>query len=383
MSEAPQPRLMAWEITRSCNLACAHCRAAALRHPYTDELTTEECYRLLDQVSDIGRPIIILTGGEPLLRRDIFDIAAYGIEQGLRVVLATNGVLVTPEVARRLAMVGIPRISVSIDFPNATEHDLFRGKAGSFQAALDGIRAARDAGVQVQINSTITKSNVACLEDLLALALEVGAVAFHPFMLVPTGRGKELESEELAPIEYEKTLHWIYDKSKEMGDRIFFKPTDVPHYMRVVSQREAVAPVNPSSHQQTDSIKAPTHAIRGHSIGGSPRGGRPVRHAGGMESITRGCLAGSGFFFVSHTGIVQGCGYLEVPAGNIRQQPLAEIWRTSPLFTELRDFSRLKGKCGRCEYRDVCGGCRARAYGATGDYLAEEPYCIHQPRRMG
>ncbi len=411
----PSPRLMAWEITRSCNLACGHCRASALHGPYEGELTTQEAFRLLDQVLEIGRPIVILTGGEPLLRPDSFDIAAYGRKLGLQVVLGTNGVLLTPEVAGKLAEIGIPRLSISLDFPNAEEHDHFRGVPGAFQAALDGIRAAQAAGIGVQINSTITRRNVHHLQALLDLALEVGAIAFHPFMLVPTGRGKEMEADELAPADYERTLHWVYDKQQEVGGRIFFKPTDVPHYMRVVCQREdlvpcPLAPANaPKAHvaslhspqrifdrrplQENSPGRVPsggyapvsglhrrpeTGDLRGPSLLGKGAGVRP--HPGGMQSLTRGCLAGTGFFFVSHRGQVQGCGYLEAPAGNVREQSLAEIWHHSRLFAELRNLSLLKGKCGACEYKEVCGGCRARAYSATGDYLAEEPYCVYQPR---
>ena len=207
-------------------------------------------------------------------------------------------------------------------------------------------------GVEIQINSTITKMNARYIEDLLLLALELGAVAFHPFMLVPTGRGKDLEDQELPPEEYERILHWIYDKQIELGDRIFFKPTDAPHYMRVVLQqkKQGKAPIAPLGH-------------------------------GGMNSLSRGCLAGIGFCFISHVGRVQGCGYLDVEAGNIKEQSFSEIWRNSPLFNELRDYSNIKGKCGVCEFKTVCGGCRARAYEVKGDYLAEEPYCVYQPAR--
>lgn len=345
------PRIIAWEVTRSCNLSCRHCRAAAADKAYPGELSTQECYSLLDEIAAVGKPIVILTGGEPLLRTDIFEIASYGRGLGLRMVMAPNGTLVTKEAAGKMKEAGISRISVSIDFPGDKLHDGFRGVPGAFQGALGGIRNARDAGIEVQINSTITKLNVSHLPGLLSLAEEVGAVAFHPFLLVPTGRGKDLEEQELTPEEYEKTLNWIYDM-QESKPGIFFKPTDVPHYFRIMKQR---------------------------SKGRASMQGHP--HAHGMETLTRGCLGGIGFCFISHTGDVQPCGYFNLPAGNVKTGSFRDIWNDSPLFSSLRDFSKLGGKCGACEFKTICGGCRARAYEATGDYMAEEPYCMYVPKR--
>jgi len=193
------PRVIAWEVTRSCNLACVHCRASAVHGPYEGELSTEECFTLVDQIASFASPILILTGGDPLMRADIFDIAEHAIGKGLRTVMSPNGTLVTPEVAQRMHDVGIARVSISIDFPSAPEHDEFRGVPGAFDGAVRGIRNCLAAGVEVQINSTITKLNAHYLPDLLKLATDLGAVSFHPFMLVPTGRGKELEEQELPP----------------------------------------------------------------------------------------------------------------------------------------------------------------------------------------
>jgi len=348
---APRLHLVAWELTRNCNLFCAHCRGEAAPGQYQGELSTEECFRLIDQILEVGRPILILTGGEPLIRPDILEIARYAVSKGLRVVMGTNGTLITEEMAAKLKEVPISRLGISLDFPVAELQDNFRGQAGAFAAVMAGIANARRAGIEVQLNSTITKLNVNYLEKLLELALEVGAVAFHPFLLVPTGRGKGLESVELAPEEYERTLNWIYDKQVELGDGMFFKPTDAPHYLRVMKQREKqgarLAPT--ASHHPTN-------------------------------AITRGCLAGIGFCFVSHQGKVKGCGYLDLEAGDIRKESFAQIWANSPLFNRLRDLSLLKGKCGDCEYKRICGGCRARAYEATGDYLEAEPYCVYQPK---
>jgi len=226
---------------------------------------------------------------------------------------------------------------------------------------MAGIESARKQGVEFQINCTITKLNVAYLDKLLSLALETGAVAFHPFLLVPTGRGKGLESVELSPQEYEQTLNWIYDKQIELGDRIFFKPTDAPHYLRIMSQRQK---------QKADRSQNEA-SLRYHPSAAS--------HHHPVNAITRGCLAGTGFCFISHRGKVKGCGYLDVEAGDLRKQTFGQIWTDSPLFNHLRDLSGIKGKCGICEYKRICGGCRARAYEKTGDYLEAEPYCIYEP----
>jgi heme b synthase len=356
----PKLQLVAWEITRSCNLFCAHCRASADSNQYADEMKTEECLRLVDQILDVGRPIIILTGGEPLVRKDVFQIAQYAVSKGLRVVLGTNGTLITREVASQMKAIPISRVGISLDFPVAGLQDEFRGKVGAFKAVMEGIDNSKLAGIEIQINCTVTKLNVTHLEKLLSLALDLGAVAFHPFLLVPTGRGKGLESVELSPDEYERTLNWIYDKQLELGEKIFFKPTDAPHYLRIMAQRSKSASLgNNASFRQSNA--------------------RSTGHGHPANAITRGCLAGTGFCFVSYLGDVKGCGYLDVKAGNVRKQTFGQIWFDSPFFNQLRDLSNIKGKCGVCEYKRICGGCRARAYESTGDYLEAEPYCIYEP----
>lgn len=354
----PSLQLVAWEITKSCNLFCAHCRASSDNNQYNNDLKTEECFQLIDQILEVGRPIIILTGGEPLMRNDVFQIAQHAVSKGLRVVLGTNGTLITKEVTTQMKAIPISRVGISLDFPEAKLQDNFRGKAGAFNAVMTAITNTRQAGVEVQINCTVTKMNVASLDKLLSLALAVGAVAFHPFLLVPTGRGKNLKSVELSPQEYERTLNWIYDKQLELGERIFFKPTDAPHYLRIIAQRRKTAPV----------ATVPSNHRRGFSAG---------RHQ--TNAITRGCLAGTGFCFISHQGKVKGCGFLDIEAGDVRKQSFKQIWADSPLFNHLRDLSNIKGKCGVCEYKRICSGCRARAYESTGDYLEAEPYCIYEP----
>ena len=357
---APGPRIVAWEITRSCNLFCAHCRASATCGPYAGELTTQECFSLIDQLEQMGKPMLILTGGEPLLRHDFFELAGYASGKGFRVTTGCNGTLLTREMANRMARVPIARVAISLDFPTGELQDKFRGVPGAYDAAIQGMNNAGQAGVPLQVNATVTRMNAPYLDDLVQIALDVGAVAFHPFLLVPTGRGKGLEKEELPPEEYERVLRWICDKQVELEGRMFFKPTDAPHFTRVRLQygKQCGLPAQgPAS--------------------GRPGGGHSDA---GLSAMTRGCLAGTGFCFISHLGKVQGCGYLDIEAGDLKRQTFREVWDGSRVFQDIRDLSLLKGKCGRCEYKKICGGCRARAYETTGDYLDEEPYCVYQPR---
>ncbi len=342
-------RMIAWEVTRSCNLSCVHCRAASHLGPYPGELSTSECLNLIDDIARFAKPVIILTGGEPLLRPDIFDLAAYGTQKGLRMVMATNGTLVDQAVARKMIAGGIQRVSISIDGPDAPTHDAFRQQPGAFAGALSGIEAMKAAGMEFQINTTITTANLHQIKDIHDLALKIGAAAHHIFLLVPTGRGRDLAEQAITAADYEETLHWFYRES--LTCEIQLKATCAPHYFRIMHQNK-------------------------------PKGAKPVKKAGGhFHESTRGCLGGIAFCFISHVGQVQPCGYLELDCGNVRKQSFGEIWETSEVFNNLRDYGKYTGKCGRCEFIKVCGGCRARAYEATGDYLAEEPLCLYEPRR--
>ncbi|MCK8603262.1 heme b synthase [Desulfoferrobacter suflitae] len=340
-------RLIAWEVTRSCNLACVHCRAAAQDRPYDNELTTAEGLRFLDDVATFASPIIILTGGEPLLRPDIFEIAAYGNLKGFRMTMAVNGTLLTPGIVRQMLDSGIQRISISIDGANAASHDAFRQVKGAFEAALRGISQARQAGLDFQINTTITHQNLHELKAIQQLAISLGAVAHHIFLLVPMGRGRDIAEQSISAEQYEQALHWFYEQKERVPLQL--KATCAPHYYRILRQR----------------AKAEGKKVNFQTFG--------------LDAVTRGCLGGVGFAFVSHVGRVQPCGYLELDCGNIRQQPFQEIWEESAIFKDLRDFKKYQGKCGRCRYITVCGGCRARAYEATGNYLAPEPLCLFQP----
>jgi heme b synthase len=344
---SPPLRLLAWETTRRCNLACLHCRAAAGAGPYPDELTTAEGQKLLDDLATMGPVVVILTGGEPLLRDDIFDLAAHGAGRGHRMVMAVNGTLLTPAVAARLKKVGIQRVSISIDGATAASHDRFRGVAGAYDGALAGIAACKAAGFPFQINTTITRTNKNELPAIYALALKLNAAAHHVFVLVPTGRGELIREELLSPEEYEATLRWLLDRQKE--GRLFIKPTCAPQFYRLWRQDAAA---------------------RGEAI-------TPAAH--GMEAMTKGCLGGQGFAFVSYRGEVQPCGYLELVAGNIRETPFPEIWVQAELFQQLRRVDDYHGKCRVCQYHKVCGGCRARAFALTGDVLGDDPICPYEP----
>ena len=343
----PSLRLVAWEITRNCNLSCVHCRASATMGPYEGELDTGAGIRLLDQIKAVGDPIIILTGGEPLLRPDIFDIARYGPDLGLRMVMAPNGTLITEEAAQKMADAGIKRISISLDGATREVHDRFRGVEGAFEGALRGVELAKKAGIEFQVNTTITKSNLDQITAIQELALELGAVAHHIFLLVPTGRGKYIVDKEIDALEYEHTLNWFYDQREKTPLQL--KATCAPHYYRILRQ---------NAKRDGKKVTFETH---------------------GLDAVTRGCLGGIGFCFISHTGVVQPCGFLDLNCGDVTRQPFQEIWNKAEVFQNLRNYDELKGKCGVCEYRKVCGGCRARAYEATGDYMAEEPLCSYQP----
>ena len=340
-------RLVAWETTRNCNLSCKHCRASATKGPYTGELDTQASISLLDQIAELGKPIVILTGGEPLLRPDIFELANYGTNKGLRMVMAPNGTLITKSNAKQMADSGIKRVSISIDGATKESHDSFRGVSGAFEGALNGIKLVKEAGVEFQINTTITKTNLDQIARIQELAIKLGAIAHHIFLLVPTGRGKYIVDQEISAKEYERTLNWFYD---QRGKTLLqLKATCAPHYYRILRQR---------AKKEGKTVTFKTH---------------------GLDAVTRGCLGGTGFCFISHKGIVQPCGFLQLDCGNITKTSFANIWKNSEIFLLLRNFNKLKGKCGKCEFKKVCGGCRARAYEATGDYLAEEPLCNYQP----
>lgn len=325
-------RMVAWELTRNCNLNCIHCRASATLGPYTDELTFNECKKIIDEIVVFSSPTIILTGGEPLIRDDLFDIIEYGTDKGLRLVIATNGTLLDEEKVRRLKTGGIKRVSLSIDGKDSTTHDLFRGVNGSFASVIKAVKILTDANLPFQINTTITRLNVEALQQIYNLVKSIGAVAWHIFLLVPVGRGQELKGKELSTEMYEQVLAWFYDIEKK--NELEIKVTCAPHYYRIVKEK-------------------------------------------GDKPKSSGCLAGKSFMFISHKGIAQPCGYLEIPSGDIKKDGVKKVWEESPVFNQLRDMSSYRGKCGGCRYLRICSGCRARAYELSGDFLGEEPYCSY------
>ncbi len=389
------PRLIFWEVTKGCNLRCIHCRATATELMSPRDLPTEKALNIISQIADFGSPILVLSGGEPLYRHDIFQLAEYATSRGLRAALATNGTLVTKDIAEKIKNSGIKRVSISLDGADAITHDTFRGIPGAFEAAIYGMRNLQELAVSVQINTTIARHNAHQLPEVLDLARRLGADALHTFLLVPVGCGVDIAAEQMVPPdEYEQMLNWFYDQSLT-GD-IELKATCAPHYFRVLRQRRAadrMAGREPShaaeshSHAQHPVI-GPTEMTMPGSTGISlkPNGGPPVGHTGhpgghpgDMNAMTKGCLAGTGVCFISHEGEVFPCGYLPALAGDLRKQSFAEIWNDSAVFGQLRDDDNLKGKCGCCEFRHVCMGCRARAFAATGDFLAEEPFCVYEP----
>jgi AdoMet-dependent heme synthase len=394
-----KPRLIFWEVTKGCNLRCIHCRASATELSSPSDLSTHTALGIIDQIAEAANPILVLSGGEPLYRSDIFQLASYARDKGLRVALATNGTLVTKEVARMIVDSGVKRVSISLDGADAATHDSFRGIPGAFDAAIQGMRNLQALGMSVQINTTIARHNAKQLPDVLRLAKSLGADALHTFLLVPVGCGVDIAAEQMVPPEeYEKMLNWFYDQSLEGG--IELKATCAPHYFRVVRQRRAaekrsaeaatraaaerVSPADPSHIGPTEMLMPGGTGISlrpqatGHPIGHHT--GHPSGHPSDLNAMTKGCLAGTGVCFISHEGEVFPCGYLPVIAGDLRKRTFVDIWQNAEVFNALRDTGNLKGKCGCCEFRNVCMGCRARAFAATGDYLDEEPFCVYQPK---
>jgi radical SAM protein with 4Fe4S-binding SPASM domain len=313
----------------------------------------------MDQIAEVSHPALVLTGGEPLLREDLFDLAAYGKSLGFRMGLATNGTLVTPAVADRIREAGFERIGISLDGADAETHDRFRRMPGSFDAALEGIRNLKQLGLYIQINTSVTTHNAGQLEAILDLMLRLKVDAWHLFLLVPVGCGLQVAPHlQVEAREYERILTWLYEISKTV--LMDLRAVCAPHFVRIRAQHILEDKKRGAEPQP---FMAP---------GTKAKSNRPAHP-------TKGCLAGTGMCFISYKGEVYPCGYLPVIAGDLATQTFGDIWRTSPVFADLRNADLLKGKCGICEFRHICLGCRARAYGMTGDYLAEEPFCLYEP----
>ncbi|HRZ86561.1 MAG TPA: radical SAM protein [bacterium] len=328
-------RLIFYETTRACNMGCPHCRASAESARSPEELSAEEVRRFIDSAASFSRPVLVFSGGEPLLRPDIFDLVSYAKDAGLKPAIATNAALIGAAEARELKSRGLIAAAVSLYGPDGLSHDDFCGQPGAFEATLAGIARLKGESIPVQINTTVTKKNLPAIEEIGNTAQALGAESFHIFFLVPTGKGRAMTGDEITPEEYEAAFARLFEYQSRSPLKV--KVTCAPHYYRIAAQRGA-------------------------------RGG-----------FTRGCLAGRGVCFISCKGEVFGCGYLPVSAGSVREQDLRTIWHDSGLFKALRDDGGLLGRCGACEFKTVCGGCRARAYAATGNYQEEEPKCVYQP----
>ena len=350
------PFTIAWEVTRACAFACVHCRADAQQRRDPRELNTEEAKNLIDRLTDFGSPILIFTGGDPMMRRDLFELISYATQKGLRCSLTpTATALPTIERLKKAHEAGIRRIALSLDAPDAATHDEFRQVAGSWQRTMDILRNAHVAGLSVQVNTTVSKHNYQRLHEMVPFIQEVGAVQWSLFFLVPTGRA--LAEKMISAEEHERIFHWLYDLSKTAPFDI--KATAAPMYRRVAIERKR-------TEQET----------------GTPVTfqGAGFQYADGLNRPTRGVNDGNGFLFISHIGEIQPSGFLPITAGNVRVDDVVEVYRHSDIFMDLRNPDKLQGRCNICEYRDVCGGQRGRAYGVTGDYLESDPACLYIPK---
>jgi len=348
------PFTIAWEVTRACAFACMHCRANAQHQRDPRELATDEALRLIDRIKDFGNPILIFTGGDPMMRRDLFDLIAHATQKGLRCSLTpTATALPTFERLEKAKQAGIRRIALSLDAPTAAVHDAFRQVPGSWERTMNILRNAQAAGISAQVNTTVSAFNVNLLADMVPFIQEVNAVQWSVFFLVPTGRAQI--GWMISPEEHERLFNWLFDLSKTASFDI--KATAAPMYRRVaIQRRKAEGDGGPVTFQ-----------------------GAGFQYADGLHRPTKGVNDGNGFLFISHIGEIQPSGFLPITAGNVRTDDVIDIYRNSPLFKDLRNPDKIKGKCGICEFRDVCGGQRGRAYGITGDYLESDPACAYEP----
>ena len=344
-------RAVAWETTRKCILNCKHCRGGALNKEYQGELTTEEGKKLLKSIASCGRTVMIFTGGEPMSRSDIYELISYAKECGLIPVISPCGHLVTPETVKKLQDAGAMAMSISLDGADAKSHDDFRGEEGAFNIAVNAIKYAVAVNLRTQINCTVSKLNVDDLGKIHDLAVSLGAQTVDYFFLVPTGRGEQLKKLEIDPVQYEYALKFINDLRKRSP--LDIRVTCAPHYARIQQQDLA-------KEQKNGNIPVTDGAI-----------------------TARGCLGGKGFAFISHTGIVQPCGFFNRVCGDLRKEnyDFKKIYLESKIFNDLRNTDAYKGSCGVCKYVKSCGGCRARALEQHGDYMDAEPNCKYNAKK--
>jgi len=360
------PFLAIWEVTQSCDLTCKHCRAAAQPIAHPDELSTAEGKKLIDQIASMGVPIFVFTGGDPMKRQDVFELIRYAAEKNVRVAVTPSATpLLTREAIFKMKEAGVVRLGISLDGSTPEIHDHFRGFSGAWQRTMQAIEWANEAGIPIQVHTTLNRHNVKDLDNLCALFEKLAIVMWNVFFLIPVGRGQL--DDLLSGEEFEEAFGKIYELSQRVNFQI--KTTEAMHYRRYLLQHNL------------------EEKKFGHT-GGHP-GGHPAAYEPGtptadaktrtMGWATRRVNDGKGFLFVSHVGNVYPSGFLPIHAGNIRETPLQEIYQNAPIFKALRDTAKLEGKCGACEFKEICGGSRARAYALTGDPLAPEPCCIYQP----
>ena len=393
------PFLVVWETTRACQLACKHCRAVAQKMRDPRELTTDEAKRLLDDIYAMGNPVLVLSGGDPLERPDLFELIEYGTKRGLRVSITPSATpRVTREAIARAKQAGLARWAFSLDGSHAGIHDKFRGTPGSFDLTVQAIRWLQDLQLPLQINTTVSRDNLGDLEEMASLVERLQAVLWSVFFLIPTGRGQLRDM--ISPEEHEQVLNWLYELSQRVPFDI--KTTEAHHYRRVFLQRrkqdrrsgqedgsspqpQGMAVTRRTAERQ--SAAGLQDVCGGQRAGGSAPWlkGVPGLASGGIGRAPRGVGDGNGFLFISHIGDIYPSGFLPVKCGNIRRDDLASVYRESPVFQALRNPDGFRGKCGYCEFRYICGGSRSRAYAVTGDYLESEPCCIYipDPRRKG
>lgn len=341
------PMLVIWEVTQACDLACVHCRASAQPGRHPGELTTEQGFRLLEEIRSFGEPLMVFTGGDPLKRPDLYQLIEHSVRLGLRTNVTPSATpLLTAEAVDGFKSAGVSRMAISVDGPDAATHDEFRGIPGTFDRAMFALRHAREIGLDTQFQTTVTRRNMHRLAEVADIVKEVRSKMWSLFFLIVTGRA--LQGDDLEAAEYEKVFEFMYELSKTAPFGV--KTTEAMHYRRYVAQR----------------IKA-EHGVTENE------------NAKGMAWRTAGVSDGKGFVFVSHTGEIFPSGFLPVSGGNVLRDSLTDVYRTSHLFRTLRDTAQRGGKCGLCEYQKICGGSRSRAYASTGDFLAEDPRCIYQP----
>ncbi len=345
------PKWLAWETTQRCNLKCVHCRCSSDMLSSEGDFSTEEAFKLIDDICEVSKPVMVLSGGEPLIRKDIFEIARYGTSRGLRMCMATNGTLITDEVCRRMLDADIKMVSLSLDGSCPAVHDDFRSYPGAFEGVVRGAETLKRNGIKFLINSSFTKRNQHDIGATFKVAKALGATAWYMFMIVPTGRGEGIMGELITKEDYEDILAWHYQQEK-IEDEILMRPTCAPHYYRIVPQI----------------AKAEGEKFKRRSLTFSTGGGK-------------GCIAAQTICLIDCFGNLKPCSYFHSSVGNVKQMKFKDLWFNSKVFNELRDFTKYTGKCGECEYINVCGGCRARADAVYGDYLAEEPFCNYIPVR--